>query len=111
MMAVGAACASRTAGTARSAGPTGAIGEGGLEDALQFGGLVAGQLAAGDFAVDQVVDFGLQIIRRRSGAAGLVAGPALLQRGIDIGQGGRQRVLIGRTDGARSYFRLQLSLQ
>ena len=92
-------------------GAAGTVGERRLEDALQFGGLVAGQLAAGDFAADQIVDLRLEIVGRGSGAAGLVARPARLQRGIDIGQRRRQRVLVGRTDGAGSYFGLQLSLQ
>src|SRR6267154_348228 len=98
MMAVGAACAictTWTTCTVRTASPAGTVGERGLEHALQFGGLVAGQLAAGDFALDQVVNLGLQIAGWFC-AAGLVAGPAALQRGIDIGQGGRQRVLVGR---------------
>src|ERR1700676_4000459 len=107
MMTVGAARATGTTCTVRTAR---AVGERGLEHALQFGGLVAGQLAAGDFALDQVVDLGFQIAGWFC-ATGLVAGPAALQRGIDIGQGGRQRVLVGGADGARSYFRLQLSLQ
>jgi len=45
------ACSTRTAGTRSIAvGAAGTVGEGGLEDALQFGGLVAGQLARGDLA-------------------------------------------------------------
>ena len=33
-------------GAGAPASPAGTVGEGGLEDALQFGGLIAGQLAA-----------------------------------------------------------------
>ena len=44
-----------------AAGTTRTVGERGLEDALQLGRLVAGQLAAGDFAVDQVVDLRFEI--------------------------------------------------
>jgi hypothetical protein len=79
MMAVGAmsaACAIRTTGTTCTVRSAGAVGERGLEHALQFGGLVAGQLAAGDFAIDEVVDPGFEIAGRRPGAARLVAGPA-----------------------------------
>ena len=58
------------------ASPAGAVGERRLEDALQFGGLIAGQLAAGNFAGDQVVDLRFQVVGRRPRAAGLVAGAA-----------------------------------
>ena len=58
-----AACrrgACSTAGRRRA----GTVGERRLEDALQFGGLIAGQLAAGYFAGNQVVDLRLQIAGR-----------------------------------------------
>src|ERR1700681_4107473 len=97
----------RTAGATRT---TGAIGERCLEDALQFGGLVAGQLAAGHFASNQVVDLRLQIAGRGPCAASRITRPAALQRGVDVGQRGRERVLIGRADGAGVYFCLQLIL-
>ena len=37
--------------------------EGSLEHALQFGRLIAGQLAARDLLVDEIVEFGLHIVR------------------------------------------------
>src|SRR5882757_8107051 len=92
--ATGTACAARTTRAIGTA--AGAVGESGLEDALQFGGLIAGQLAAGDLALDQIVDLGFQVIGRGSRPDGLVAGAAGLDRGIDIGQRRRQRVLVGR---------------
>ena len=55
-----------TGTTGRAAATGGAIGERRLEHALQLGGLVAGQLAAGNFAIYEVVDLRLEI-------AGLVA--------------------------------------
>src|SRR3954469_34941 len=75
-------------------GTTGAVGEGGLENVLQFGGLVAGQFAAGHFPGDQIVDLRFEGIRRWPGAGRLVAGAAGLQRGVDVGQGRRQRVVV-----------------
>src|SRR5205823_14779309 len=100
-----------TTRTTRAALATGTVGKGRLEDALQLGGLVAGQLAAGHFAGDQIVDLRLQVVGRRSGAAGLIAGPAALQRRVDVGERRRQGVLIGRSDRAGCYFSLQLGLQ
>ena len=94
----------------RTTGATGAIGERCLEDPLQFGGLIAGQLAAGHFAGNQVVDLRLQIAGRGPCAASRIARPAALQRGVDVGQRGGERVLIGRADGAGFYFCLQLIL-
>src|SRR3954454_939083 len=99
MAVMGAACATGIAGT---------VGERGLEDALQLGGLVAGQFAAGNFAVDEIVDLRLEIAGRGSRATGLVARAPRLQRGIDIRQRRRQSILIGRTDSAGIYFGLQL---
>ena len=96
------------AGIGRAAG---AVGERGLEDPLQFGGLGAGELAAGHLARNQVVDLRLQIAGRRICAAGRGARAAALQRGIDIRQCRGKRGLIGRTDGAGVYFRLQFGLQ
>ena len=60
----------RTAGAGRVAGAAGAVGERRLEDALQLGGLIAGQLAAGHFAGNQGVDLRLQVAGRGIGAAG-----------------------------------------
>jgi len=55
------ASTARSPWTARAAGATRtAVRERRLEDALQFGGLIAGQLAAGDLAGDQVIDLRLQ---------------------------------------------------
>ena len=58
----------RMMGATRTAG---AAGECGLEHTLQFGGLIAGQLAAGHLTRDQVVDLRLEAVGR-FGAAGLV---------------------------------------
>src|SRR5258708_15393529 len=63
----------RATGATWTAGATGAIGERCLEDALQFGGLIAGQLAAGHFAGNQVVDLRLQIAGRGPCAASRIA--------------------------------------
>src|SRR4051812_43481843 len=95
----------------RAAGPAGTIGESVLEDILQFGGLVAGQLPAGHFAGDQAVDFRFHGIRRRPGAGGLVAGAAGLQRAIDVRERRGQGVLVARIDLACGYFRLELFLE
>src|SRR5258707_10666608 len=117
-MSVGATRAARgrttcTTGTTRTrsiaAGTAGTIGEGGLEDALQFGGLVAGQLARGDLAADEVVDLGLDVAGLA--AAGLVAGAAGLDLGIDVGQRRRQCALVVRGDRAGGDLGLQLILQ
>ena len=89
----------------------GTVGEGGLEDALQFGGLIAGQLAAGNFAGDKVVDLRFEIGGRGVACRWPVAGTAGLHRRIDIGQRRRQRVLVGRADGAGIDFGQQLILQ
>ena len=61
----------RTAGAACVAGAAGAVGEGRREDALQLGGLIAGQLAAGHFAGNQAVDLRLEIAGSGVGAAAL----------------------------------------
>ena len=100
----------RTAGIRRRAGT---IGKSVREHTLQFRRLRAGQFATGNFAGNQVIDLRLQIAGRRTGAAGRSsdAGTAALQRGIDIGQRGGQRALVGRTDGAGRHFRLQFVLQ
>jgi hypothetical protein len=90
---------------------TGPMRERRLEDALQFAGLIAGQLAAGHFAIDEVVDLRLEIARRGPRAAGFIAGATRLYRRIDVGEGCGQRVLVGRTDRAGVHFRLQLVLQ
>jgi hypothetical protein len=86
-------------GAIGAAGAIRSIGERGLEHTLQLSRLVAGQLAAGDFALNEVVDLRFEIGGRWLGAARLVAGLARLQRGIDIRQRRRQRALIGGTDG------------
>ena len=55
--ATGTACttgAASATGTTRTLGAAGAVGKGRLEDTLQFGGLIAGQLAAGSRAGNQV---------------------------------------------------------
>src|SRR5260370_7462014 len=70
-------------GAARTRRAGTAIGKRRLEDALQLGGLIAGQLATGHFARDQVVDLGLQISGRRGCAAARTARAAALQRGVD----------------------------
>jgi len=49
------------------------------EHALEFVGLVAGQFAAGNFAIDEIVDLRLEIAGRGSRAAGLVARAPRLQ--------------------------------
>src|ERR1700749_4172268 len=94
--------ATRTAGTA---------GEGCLEHALQFAGLIGGQFAARDFAGNQAVDLRFDIAGRRTCAAAGAARIAALQRRVDVGQRGRQRTLVARAYGARIDFRLQLRLQ
>src|SRR5258708_20144173 len=80
MRATGAACPASigTAGAIRT------IGERGLEHTLQLSRLVAGHLAAGDFALNEVVDLRFEIARRRLGAARLVAGLARFTRRIDL---------------------------
>ena len=61
-------CRTRTASTwvVRAAR---AVGEGCRENALQLGGLIAGQLAAGHFAGNQAVDLRLQVAGCGNGSA------------------------------------------
>src|ERR1700723_2204191 len=66
----------RTGRAGRVPCAAGAVGEGCRENTLQLGGLIAGQLAAGDFAGDQGVDLRLQVAGRGTAAAGAGAGVA-----------------------------------
>ena len=56
MRTTGAAGTTGAVGPSWSTGASGALGERLLEDALQLGGLIAGQLAAGHFVRNQAVD-------------------------------------------------------
>src|SRR5262249_53040443 len=101
----------RPAGAAGSASATMSLCEGGLEDALQFGGLIAGELAAGYLTLDQSVDLRLQFAARGFGATRLIARLVGLKRRVDIVERRRQRRLVGRTDRAGRDLRLQFVLQ
>ena len=101
----------RAARAAGATGPAGTVGEAALKTPCNSvaWSLVSLPLETSPLMRSSILD--LRSPGDGSRAAGLVAGAARLQRGIDIGQRRRQRVLIGRTDGAGSYFGLQLILQ